>query len=1185
MYLKSIEVQGFKSFANKITLQFHDGITAIVGPNGSGKSNVSDAVRWVLGEQSAKQLRGSNMQDVIFSGTQQRKPLGFAHVAITFDNSDHKLAIEYDEVTIARRVFRSGESEYLINGSQCRLRDVQELFLDTGVGKEGYSLIGQGQIDRILSGKPEDKRELFDEAVGIVKFKKRKEACVRDLEIERQNLVRICDIITEIERQIEPLHKQSEVAKRYLELKEGLKNLEIGQFLHEYERFQSEIKKNDDRYRIVSGDYGQTEQDFNDKRSEYEQIELELGLIDADIEESSKRRNDLMIEQKALEGELNLLSEQISAIIANDDHYRERLSTIVGELRAKEDELGDVMNQKKETDDKLDELDDKQSETSERHAALKDEIARLNDEIAAHNAMVMNSLNINADIKTKMQYYTAIEEQNDIKRQEISKKILLGKQEEESLRKELARNESRHSDICADIKGIEGRIRDVNKKIAAMQQDVDGKNALSANIRKELITTGARLESIRNLTERYEGYGGSVRRIMEQKSVMPGIVGVVADIIKMDKDYETAIETALASNMQNVVTDSVNTAKELIGYLKRNKFGRATFLPLDGITYKKYDDPGVMKEKGVVGLACDLVSSDKQYKRLFEYLLGRTYVVDNIDDALAINKKYKYTLRMVTLEGEQLNPGGSMSGGAYRNASNLLGRRREIEELEKLEKKLHNDTMELEKALEDARLSRNALREQLQRENEDLNAKTLELNTFAMKLGQYRLDLAQNQEMLSSYNDELARIERQTESNNESMTDLGRSLDENAMSGSQNEAKLGEYAQLVEEGQRRLDALNDILVGQRMDIANLEQGNQHLMEIMRRIKDDIGKLTDEEDGIRANMLGSASEIRKREDGIKERRERLHANEGAIDNIERGLGDLDARKKSMNASHKNFFVEREGLSARMNELDKEMFRIQKQREKLTEQNDVYIEHIWSEYGLTPLAASEYARDRAIVPKVNTKGITGFKDGIRVLGDVNVNAIEDYKNLSERYAFLNNQHEDLANSEGKLVSLIDELDEEMRLQFAQRFQLINRQFDKVFKELFGGGTASLELVDDEDVLEAGIRVIAQPPGKKLQNMLQLSGGEKALTAICILFAIQNLKPSPFCLLDEIEAVLDDSNVKRFADYLHKMTRDTQFIIITHRRGTMSAANKLYGITMQEKGVSTLVSVDLIEDDIIA
>jgi chromosome segregation protein len=1184
MYLKSIEVHGFKSFANKITLQFHDGITGIVGPNGSGKSNVADAVRWVLGEQSAKQLRGAKMEDVIFSGTQTRKPLGYAYVSLTMDNSDHKLPIEFEEVTVSRRVYRSGESEYLINGSPCRLKDVYELFLDTGIGKEGYSIIGQGQIDKILSSKPEDRRELFDEAAGIVKYKRRKNEAEKNLEEEKLNLSRVTDIIKEIEKQLSPLEKQSAVAKVYLKLKEELKGLEVGQFLLEYDRLRAAKEQLEDKINTASTDLDKSKADYENTKEEYQRLEQQLEDYDRIIDENKSSLNQLKLDTEKAEGEIKVLKEQISSILQNDEYIRNRQVVNLKEIedkKAEEDELG---NEKAVIDEKISKADDLLTESLSALKNIKDNIISYSKEIEDCNNSIFEHLNINSGIKTNMQRYDTMLEQSNIRKAELNQKIINNKSEACRFEEAIGSLQDNLQEISDILINQTKESSEFEKSINNTQAVIDNLSLEYNEIQARYLSEKSRLESLINLTERYEGYGNSIKKVMEQKSVMPGIIGVVADIIKVDKAYETAIETALGSSIQNIVTDDEATAKSLISYLKQNKFGRATFLPLTNMTAgHTYTDNKILKETGVIGVAAKLAEAAPQFTALTEYLLGRIIVVDDINHATTLARKYNYTLRIVTLEGELLTPGGSISGGAYKNASNLLGRRREIDEYEAIVSSLQTKAEDLLKQKEERKEIKSKLRQELENLKLQMQENFLKQNTAKMNLDRELARRAEAEAICQEFVKELQEIELQSVELKKNLSKLNESLSQNSLLNKEKEDQIEQLTKKLEQERLLEQTASDETNNLRMELSSLEQSSQFILENIRRIKKDLDRLFEEEASLKADNLKSLALVKEKEEAVKSTEETIQSYHEAIMELDQKIKEGTSQKEQINSIHKSFFSKREELSKLMNELDKECYRLNSQKEKLAEQCDILVNYMWEEYELTYSGASEYPVDKEISLSQAKKLISEIKANIKELGDVNVNAIEDYKNLLERYEFLINQKDDLIKSEEALLQIISELDTEMRIQFQERFQAINVQFDIVFKELFGGGKADLELTDSEDILEAGIRINAQPPGKKLQNMMQLSGGEKALTAISLLFAIQNLKPSPFCLLDEIEAALDDSNVKRFANYLHKLTKDTQFIIITHRRGTMAAADILYGITMQEKGVSTLVSVSLIENDL--
>ncbi|MDF2540008.1 MAG: hypothetical protein K0S76_3029 [Herbinix sp.] len=1184
MHLKSIEMHGFKSFANKIVLEFHDGITGIVGPNGSGKSNVADAVRWVLGEQSAKQLRGARMEDIIFSGTQTRKPLGYAYVAISLDNSDHKLPIEYDEVIVARRVYRSGESEYLINGSSCRLRDVQDLFLDTGIGKEGYSIIGQGQIDKILSGKPEDRRELFDEAAGIVKFKRRKHSAEKNLEEEKQNLYRVTDIIKEIEKQLIPLEKQSATAKVYLKLKEELKSLEVSQFLKEYDRLRSLKDQTEEKLSIASSSLCDLKEEYENTKEEYLRLEKELEECDADIDGNKNTFNDFKLSKEKAEGEVKVLQEQISSLQQNDEYVQGRLRGHENEIQNKRTEEEGYLKDKSGIDEKIIQIDDLLSQALTEYNRIKNHIISITKDIEENNNGIFEFLNINSGIKSNMQRYETMLEQNVLRKAELNQKVLKNKSEESVFIEAIETCKQNLLSISDDINQLLQQGNALEKSIADTQSLIDRISIEYNEVQGRYLGEKSRLESLINLTERYEGYGISIKKIMEKKTELSGIVGVVADIVKVDKAYETAIETALGGTIQNVVTEDEACAKELIQYLKINKFGRATFLPLTNISAgNSIHNDKVLKETGVIGVASRLVEAESKFDALIDYLLGKIIVVDHIDHATAIAKKYHYTLRIVTLEGELLTPGGSISGGAYKNSSNLLGRRREIEQMEEQVAELERCEKNLLIRKEEEKENKAKQRITLDDIKKQYQEKLLLQNTTKMSLDRELAKKAESEAVFLEYTSELLQIEIQARDLKDNISKLNTSLTENSLKNKEKETLIEQLSKQLEQERVKEVQANEKASALKMELSALEQSNQFILENVRRVKRDIEKLYEEEATLKEDMKKTVYAVEEKKTAIRTIIATLEDYSEQIKQLEEKIKLQLNNKEQITSIHKNFFTKREELSTQINDLDKEVFRLTSQRDKFVEQLDQLISYMWDEYELTFSTATEYPIDTQLSLTQVKKMIADMKISIRELGDVNVNAIEDYKNLSERFEFLQNQREDLLKAEEALLQIINELDMEMRKQFEQKFRAINEQFDIVFKELFGGGKADLELIEGEDILEAGIRINAQPPGKKLQNMMQLSGGEKALTAISLLFAIQNLKPSPFCLLDEIEAALDDSNVNRFAKYLNKLTKDTQFIIITHRRGTMAAADILYGITMQEKGVSTLVSVSLIENDL--
>lgn len=1181
MYLKSIEIQGFKSFADRVLLEFHSGITGIVGPNGSGKSNVADAVRWVLGEQSAKQLRGTKMEDIIFAGTQLRKKLGFAYVAITFDNSDHKLITPYDEVKVARRVYRSGESEYLLNGSVCRLRDVQELFLDTGIGKEGYSIIGQGQIEKILSGRPEERRELFDEAAGIAKFKKRKQDAIRNLEEEQKNLVRIEDIIAELAIQVGPLEKQAKKAQEFLSYREELKTQEMKQFFLESENVQESLKELEEKLLTAREDYRCAEETFGKEKKAYsllEQREQEQKLVWA---KHQQELSQAKVDKEKHEGNSKVFEEKLSALKQRAAQNASRRAQISEqEMQRKEEEESHRQTiaafQKEQA-----EAAAKNQEISEKLSVLNEEIQEKQQKSRKQMDLVYGEMNDRVSLKASMERYQAMLDQNSLKKAELKKQLLLKKSKDAVVEKELSEKEAA---LAEKKKTEDDLLRKKASVTAEHQKQLDQISELSERLEEKQMAfhrENSRLESLRNLTERYDGFGNSIKRVMEQKH--PGVLGVVSDVIQVKKQHETAVEAALGGSIQNIVTDTEETAKQMITFLKKNKHGRATFLPLSGLSVKGSRNGEVLQETGVIGYGNTLVKAEERFAGLVDFLLARTLVVDTIDHAILIARKYHQSVRMVTLDGEVVNVGGSMSGGAFRHAGNLLGRRREMNELEKKAGQITQEIKLLRGEIEGLRKQSDKNSEEFAHMDQKLHGLSLEKNTLQMQIEQLLAEKKELEETFHGTKKQEEALAAQSKGLKEAIGDLKEEIVQSEQKEASVRAEMEKEKEDIAVKSKLLKEISSEAESVRMEHASLAQKlafeEEHLLRLQKE-----GELCGTElAGLLEEIAGFGQEelaIRKKaeEELLLARQE-----EERIAGKEQESADLLRQQEETAEELKRIVERREDVQRQLTGLDKECYRLNAQKEAKEAKLEEMSEYMWKEYQLT----CRQILDAVEEPEESLAEIRGrvqtLKELKKSLGDVNINAIEDYRQISQRYDLLKGQHDDVIAAEEVLRKIIDDLDRQMREQFEEKFHEIQVQFDLVFKELFGGGQGTLELTDDADVLQAGIRINAQPPGKKLQNMMQLSGGEKSLTAISLLFAIQNLKPSPFCLLDEIEAALDDANVKRYAKYLHKLTRDTQFLVITHRRGTMTAADVLYGITMQEKGVSTMVSVSLIEGEL--
>ncbi|SFG09015.1 chromosome segregation protein SMC [Oribacterium sp. WCC10] len=1092
MYLKSIEIHGFKSFANKTVLDFSKGVTGIVGPNGSGKSNISDAVRWVLGEQKVKQLRGSSMQDVIFAGTQLRRPQSSAFVAITLDNSDRILNIDYDEVTVSRRLYRSGESEYMLNGTECRLKDVNELFYDTGIGKDGYSIIGQGQVEKILSGKPEERRDLFDEAVGIVKFKRRKALAEKKLSDEQANLTRVTDILNELERQVGPLKKQSDEARQYLSIRDELVNADSNLFIRDMDDTLKGLDSVNENANTVNDELDAVKKESEELNGKYTEIESKIRALDEELSRAKDEINKSDLLKTNLRGQIDVLNEQINTEKNNALHYTQRINALQKDMFDRISQIEDNLSLLKWIKEQISFIKDNKAGTDEMMENIDLDLEMIRSTMDETELTVSSCMG--ADFQLEDRPVKESEKASNIKSDGFLSNI-------EEQRKELERLNLRLEEVKQLIASDSQLVMKLGEMNQQLRDQINHKTREHDSLRN-------RLETLRNLAERYEGYGNAIKMVMDRRDQEHGILGVVADLIEVPKDYETAIETALGGSIQNVVTEDENTAKNMVQFLKQHRYGRATFLPLTNIKGKRDENcERASSEKGAIGLGCDLIKFDSKYKTLSEYLLGRVLVVDRIETALQIQRKYRQSLRIVTLEGDLLNPGGSISGGSFKNNSNLMGRKRELEEIEEHIETSKKTIDELSRKLSDSESRRDIAKASVESHRQEIEKLTIEQNTQTMAIA-------------SQINVEYSSLSTRTD---------------------------------------------------------------FVTENLHRLNSELEDITGEKGMMEDSQQNSDSVLQGKEEKIRELEALIQNADTAAEALNGQMAKNEESKAKLQEERASFFQKKDEISVRLLDMEKESMRVQNKKEKLDEKIDKLTNYMFDEYGLTyEEAKKRYSDEYKNTNEVRTL-VNQLKGQLKALGPVNLDAIEQYKEVSERYEFLNNQYLDLTESEKSLNEIIEELDQGMRKQFNENFKLIQEQFNKTFKILFGGGQGRLELdTDDPDVLTASISIIAEPPGKKLQNMMQLSGGEKALTAIALLFAIQSLKPSPFCLLDEIEAALDDSNVSRFAEYLHTLVQ-TQFIVITHRRGTMENTDRLFGITMQEKGVSTLVSVDLVQDQL--
>ena len=980
------------------------------------------------------------------------------------------------------------------------------------------------------------------------------------------------------------MERQSEKAKIFLKKREALKKQDVNLFLLEMDQIDLQMKETVKNYEITDTQLKETTAAHEKIKSEYEKMETLLEAITADIETERENLNRSAIIKGKLEGQINVLNEQIKAAEMSDEHFKSRTAEIEADKQEKMHQKADYEAEKQDLDEHLKQAVLRREKAEKELHDLQKAIADCKEGMENGKNELLQLLNQKAEIQANQQKFDTMIEQVNIRKAQLSQRFLKKKGDESNLDVLLKEQEQILKEVQGEIAQLKQEEIQLSDKQKEWTRKLDQTNRSLEEDTAKYHKAASRLESLKNIAERYDGYGISIRKIMEQKDKESGLLGVVSDLIKVEKKYETAIETALGGSIQNIVTKDDETAKRMITYLKKNRLGRATFLPLTSVKGKGgISYPEALKEPGVIGLANTLVRNDEMYDGIMRQLLGRVVVADTIDHAIALARKYHHTLSIVTLEGESLRPGGSMTGGAFKNSSNLLGRNREIEDFTAQTEELKQQLLNHKNRREEILTAQALVTDDLEEIKEKLQQKYLLANTAGLNAERTALQKEESEGALKNLQAESIELDRQ-------IREL-KAKKEEALQ--EIEASLQREEEIEQENQRYQDALDEQIYLEssvnktfsevQMEEANIRQKSEFAFSNIERVTAEIEKCDTLKEELSKEVETAKEDAKRRREEIEEIKKTILASDEECSRLEGRLKEQTQKKEQISAEQKEFFGKREEISNRISNLDKEIFRLNSRREKLEETKERRNNYMWEEYELTLHNAMELKEEAYSDPEALKKQIALLKEEIRKLGDVNVNAIEEYKEVSKRYDFLKAQHEDLIRAEEALVNIIEELDVGMRKQFAEKFEEIRREFDKAFKELFGGGKGTLELVEEEDILECGIRIIAQPPGKKLQNMILLSGGEKSLTAISLLFAIQNLKPSPFCLLDEIEAALDDSNVGRFAKYLHKLTKNTQFIVITHRRGTMASADRLYGITMQEKGVSTLVSVDLIEHDL--
>ena len=1184
MFLKKIEIQGFKSFADKTEIEFKSGITGVVGPNGSGKSNISDSIRWVLGEQSVKTLRGSKMEDVIFSGTETRKSLGFAEVTLVLDNSEKDLPIEYSEVSVTRRVFRSGESEYYINKNACRLKDIRELFMDTGVGKDGYSIIGQGKIDEILSSKSEDRRNIFEEAAGIVKYKSRKEEAEKKLQKTDDNLIRINDIVEELEKQLSPLKIQSESALEYTELSESLKSLQINLYIREIEKVKVELIEMEQQISVERNKLN-SQYDLKESTEEtYTIIKEKIQALDENIDRIKNNRFSTKSEIDHKQNEVKLIREKLSFFDREIERFKRETDSFNDTISKIEIESQEKTQKKTTLSESLAEFDASIQTKQSSLKSLMTDIELQEKEIEDKRSDVLKAFNLMADKKSKVNSLNSF-------KQNIEKRITQLDQELSSLNDVKKNITNMNKDISEQLDKSSVSLKQKEESLKIILKD---KNELSHNIenmtqninqvRGEIHSKSSKHRVLNDMSREYEGYYKGVKNALkasEQNSELgKGIRGVLAELITVPKKYEKAVEVALGGAIQNIVTDSPEDAKVMIDYLKKNNLGRVTFLPRSSIKGRSLNpsEKKLLEETGVCGIGSEIVEYDSDYENILQYMLGRVIFVEQIEDGMKVAKSSNYSLKVVSLDGDVLNPGGSMTGGSLQNTNTkLLGRQREIEELSVELKTLEHNHNNLKNELEDCSNRLVSLEKEEQESSRSINDMKISHSTLENKSLQYQDEDNKNKTMIDKYTSEKKSLTSEQENILTDRDELETLIQTLKQDNTQTENHIETSIYKLSSEKEKRDQIAKEMTELRVSSASLREQHNSLENTLNRLnqekiqaKSDIDKRQSEQQTINDEIIVFSEHIKALLEEVKQFSEKL-------DSYDLSLNETIKEKENLTLEFKEQEEQLKTAQTMIYELEKSVndFELTLEKSHLIYEN--YNNKLWDDYELSFLMAKKYRVDLEDL-KTAENEVKSIKAKIKSLGPINLNAIEEYSEVSERFEFMNVQITDLNTAKDSLSDVIKDMNVKMREQFLENFEIIKANFIEVFEKLFGGGRADVYLEDTEDILASGIEIVAQPPGKKLQSLSLLSGGERALTAIALLFAIIKTKPTPFCILDEIEAALDEANVYRYAEYLREFSHSTQFIAITHRKGTMENVDSLYGVTMEEQGISKLVSIKL-------
>lgn len=1181
VYLKSLEIQGFKSFPDRISLTFDKGLTAVVGPNGSGKSNISDSVRWVLGEQSTKTLRGNKMEDVIFSGTDTRKPMGFAAVTLNIDNSDNVLTDMGDEVTVTRKLYRSGESEYIINGKQCRLKDINELFMDTGLGRDGYSIIGQGKIAEIVSAKSTDRRDIFEEAAGISKFRYRKQEAERKLEGAQENIIRLSDIISELESRIGPLKTQSEKAKKFITLAEERKKLEISVWMQKLDELNEKIRSIDEKLLVSRSEYENIESDI-ERREEKRQKSYRI-MQESTAESDGIRRK--MIEEEQLASELksgiavyeNDISHCESMIenakegLKNSDRESKKLDE---DLSAAESELENIGNELNNLENEIAETEKSFEDFRKRSREIADESGRAGDKI--NDLYIKQSeyrFSCEAAERAAADAEARLKELESVKAG-ITETLKNYAGETERMKADLLKNSEKRQSSVNTLSGLE-KLYDIKK------QNFENSRKEYESLLYKLKEKQQRYKILSDLENNMEGISGSVRTVLRasKQGRLSGVYGTVAQNITVDEKYAVAIETALGGAMQNIITENEDIAKRCIRYLKEQNAGRATFLPVTSVKGKELHEQGLEENEGFLAVACDIVGCDIRIGEIIRWLLGRTVIAEDIDLATLIAKKYGYRFRIVTLDGQIINTGGSFTGGSVQKSGGMITRKNEIAGLDSEIKDLLAERDILGKKTEKLR----AESEKLRLGTEGAGESIQNCDNAEIKL---KAELSGLETLVKQLEDQYSDIEKQADECKEKIKTSDENIKTSEKALEEIDARIKKAEREFAEGSDERESLR--IAGEKLSekLSGLKMRRVEITKDIQAKENDITRITAQKEDILKGGDALCDEIAVQERMISETEEKIKAAEEKLSAMRDNTSVYNARIERLRQIHDEQSRVADEIMRAINEINTakekltgEITRLEERRDTVRRDSEDIIKQLYEVYELTRSEASEIA-GKIDDPAAASRELAEIKNKIKALGNVNVESIDEYREVSERYEFMSAQMDDVQKSKSELEKIISGLTEEMCRMFSESFDKINEEFKKIFRELFGGGKAQLSLTDPENVLESGIEISVAPPGKVIKNLISLSGGEQAFVAIAIYFAILRLRPAPFCILDEIDAALDEVNVRKYARYLKKFTDTTQFILVTHRRSAMEEANVLYGVTMQEDGISRLLKMQQAE-----